>query len=117
LIADILGTPLNEEDALVVMILLHTHGIGLTRPVLSDPPGVTDLAAITQRHAAEVVAGLWPDRADPDRTNYAWWYWRFNTQVPFESIDDVPHPCRGRVKDLRRRLEGHPLVACVRSED
>src|SRR5687768_3814528 len=47
----------SEVEGLVVMILLHTHRLKLRAGVLSDRPGVEELAAITQRHAAAVIAG------------------------------------------------------------
>ena len=60
----VLGESPSDDDALALMILLHTHHLRLAGVVFTDRPGVSELAAITQRHAAEVIAGAWPDRAD-----------------------------------------------------
>jgi hypothetical protein len=42
---DVLGSQPSDDDALTLMILLHTHHIWLPRPVFSDRPGVADVAA------------------------------------------------------------------------
>ena len=83
----------SDDDALALMILLHTHHLRLGGVVLTGRPGISDLAAITQRHAAEVIAGAWPDRADRERTSREHWYYSFNTRSPFE-VAEPPEPPR-----------------------
>ena len=54
------------EDMLLYMVLLHTHDIYLKPGVVLEDVPTHDatksllLPAITRRHAAEVVASLWP---------------------------------------------------------
>ena len=43
-------------------------------PIASEFPDPTLLPPTTQRLAADIVASLWPDREDIERTNYVYWY-------------------------------------------
>ena len=113
----VLGAPLNEDDALALMVLLHTHRVQLREPILVDRPAVIELAAITQRDAAEVVAGCWPDRADKDRTKHHYWYRLFNNRTPFEIVEDIPSEWIGRVTRLRDELAKSPMVDSLVPDD
>jgi hypothetical protein len=117
LATEILSRPPNEEDALALMVLLHTHHIRLKSAILEDRPGVMELAAITQRHAAEVLAATWPDRADAQRTNHAYWYHQFNARTPYEVVEDIPPDWMARVHRLRELLAGNPVVNTLEPED
>jgi hypothetical protein len=57
---------LSEEDALLWMVLLHTHEIHLQPGTLEDLNGenVVVLSPDTQRGAAAVIAALWRKRSD-----------------------------------------------------
>jgi len=99
------------------MILLHTHHIRLSKPALQDRPTVMDLAAITQRHAAEVVAATWPDRSDQQRTDHRYWLDRFIARTPYEVIEDVPEDWMVRLRLLQERLVQNPLVDRLEPED
>src|SRR5216683_865871 len=96
---------LTEDDALNWMILLHTHQIHLQPGTLADLSANGGsgegpvLAAETQRGAAEVIASLWPDRAD-ERANYVYWYRQYNTRTPHEVLENVPQDRLTRVLEL-----------------
>lgn len=108
----------SDDDALALMVLLHTHNFQLGGGVtLTDRPGVSHLAAITQRHAAEVMAAAWPDRADRERTSREHWYYAFNTRSPFEVIEDIPPEFMRRLDRLRHQLINSGLVVNVEPED
>jgi hypothetical protein len=107
----------GEEDALALMVLLHTHRIRLRAPMLDDRPDVVELAAITQRHVAEVLAAAWPDRADAQRTNRTYWYYEFNAKTPYEVIEDIPPDWMVRVQRLREVVAGNPVVSSLEPED
>ena len=98
-------------------ILLHTHHVWLSKPVLQDRPKVTDLAAITRRHAAEVVAAIWPDRSDKWRTDREYWYDMFIARTPYEVVEDVPEDWMVRLRLLRERLIHDPLIDRLEPED
>jgi hypothetical protein len=108
--------PLTEETALHWMILLHTHRIILSSPLLEDCPNVVCVRGLTQRGAAKLIAALWPDRNDI-RATYEHWYWEFNTKGPCEMMDDVSDSVRDAILALRLRLLENPRVADVVEED
>jgi hypothetical protein len=122
LLSNVLQRPLAEYDALLWMVLLHTHAIHLRSGVLSD--GWTAgrngenvvLPAITQRHAASVIAALW-QRRDDERAKYVYWYRQFNTRTPYEVLDDVPEEMKADLVKLRALLAADPRVAAVVEED
>jgi hypothetical protein len=97
----------SDEDALALVILLHTHRIHWK----------VEVPALTQRDASAAVADAWSDRKDNERTNYMHWYRRFNLETPFEVVEDIVQPWAERVDALRRKLEAHPKVLSVESED
>ena len=112
LLGTILKQPFSEEDALVWMILLHTHQIYLqdrSRPE-------THLAALTQRGAAEVVAHFWPDRSD-ERSNYWYWYRLYNTKTPFEDLSQVPPNLMARLVQFRDLLAKNPQIQAIVEEE
>lgn len=106
----------TDEDALALMILLHTHRVALRDVQLQGRPGVTELEAIAQRHAGEVIAAAWPDRADQRRADPLHWYLLFNARTPYEVVEDVPSDWAGRVEAMRGRLSGHPAVRGLEPE-
>src|SRR5262245_50814793 len=106
----------DEDDALALMVLLHTHQIRLKEPILDDRPGITLLSAITQRHAAEVVAATWPDRTNTERTSREYWYYQFNSRTPYEVVDDISSDWMTRVQLLRAYLASVSIVKAVEPE-
>jgi hypothetical protein len=97
---DMLGSQPSDDDALTLMILLHTHHVWLPRPLFSDRPGVVDLAAITRWHAAELVASAWPDRSNSLRADADYWHQEFSARAECRL-----HPegrARARLHKVRR---------------
>jgi hypothetical protein len=122
LLRSVLSGPLTEEDALLWMVLLHTHEIHLRPEVLSNRGNgeqgeeIKVLPAETQRGAASAIAILWPDRTDT-RANDVYWYHQYNTRTPYEVLDAVPYDQRTRLMELRYLLASDPRVAAVVEED
>lgn len=112
-----LGDTPDEDDGLAVMLLLHTQHLWFARPLMEDRPGITELCATTQRHAAEVVADAWPDWTAPEKKQYAHWYWLFNTRTPYEVVDGMPDGWVVRLTAMKAKLTQHPEVTQITSED
>jgi hypothetical protein len=116
LLESILKAPLTEEDALLWMILLHTHHIHLRASSAANGSNLEDRAEIlgplTHRGAAEVIAGLWPDRAD-ERGKYTFWYQQYNTRTPYEDLSQVPQEMMPRLFELRNLVAQDPRVRTV----
>jgi hypothetical protein len=104
----ILSPETLEEEVLLYMALLHTHDIRLRPEVRLDDVVQADqtqgivLPAITQRHAASVVASLWPP--DDKRGQYEYWYSRYNRLTPYEVLGDVPSEQLNCVRRFRELL-------------
>jgi hypothetical protein len=124
-----LGGKLTEEDALLWMVLFHTHEIHLLAAAVDESwnrhakDGVVKLAAHTQRGVAEVVAELWAEiktkrgrDVDP-RSAYTYWYWQYNRSGPYETMESVPVELRQRLEELRSRLAQDPRVVAVTPEE
>ena len=114
---DALGEHPDDDDALGLMLLLHTHRIHLREPILTDRPGVLELAAITQRHASEVVAAVWPNRVDAKRIDRGYWFFAFNARTPYEVVEDIPAEWMIRVRKVLDRLSEHRLIGALKVED
>jgi hypothetical protein len=113
---------LTEEDALLWMVLLHTHAIHLRPGVLSSHRNgeqaeeILVLPTQTQRAAASDIAALWPDRTD-ERANYLYWYYQYSTRTPYEVLGAVPDDQRTRLLQLRRLLASDPRVVAINEEE
>jgi hypothetical protein len=122
LLRSVLSGPLTEEDALLWMVLLHTHAIHLHPGVLSSHKNgeqaeeVLALPADTRRGAASDIAALWPDRTD-ERANYLYWYYQYSTRTPYEVLDEVPEDQRTRLLQLRHLLASDPRVVAISEEE
>lgn len=103
----------DQDDGLAPMVLLHTHRIRLCMPILDDRPSVTQVDAITQRHAAEVLAASWPDRGDVNRTDQRYWFYQFNLRTPFEVVEDVSSEWTERVEKIRQLIANSPTVEAI----
>lgn len=114
---EVLGSCFTEEDALAFMILMHTHFIELEAMPFDDAPGVSNIHALTQRSAAEVLAKIWHDRTDLERTVYMYWYFKYTTEAPFEVVEDVSEDWKWRLERLLSVLRRHPNVRLVEAED
>jgi hypothetical protein len=106
----VLPPDVKADDVLLFMVLLHTHdlylkaGVTLEDVKRCDDASPLTLPAITRRHAAEVVASLWP--AGDKRGEEQYWYSHFVNSTPFEVLSDVP------AEGLRRLLELKELLLC-----
>jgi hypothetical protein len=116
LAGEVLGDRPTEEEGLALMILLHTHRIELHAQGLHDRAGVKEMDAITQRHAAEVLAAAWPDKSDQQRTDYRYWYLLFNSQTPYEVVEDIPSAWATGIEVVRERLRQQPAVLRLEPE-
>ena len=117
LIRSNLDAPMTEEDALVWMTLLHTHEIHFRQPVLSDRPNVTYLAAITERHAADVIAALWRGRKRSERASSSFWWREYLEKAGYQTVEDVPLDRLHRLQQLRDQLATDPRIAKIIAED
>jgi hypothetical protein len=119
LLKDCVREGLTESDALLWMVLLHTHEIRLRPGSVGANGSALVLSAITQRHAAEVVARLWAmrngDQGQPAQSAY--WYGRYNRETPFEILDDVPDVLRARLTELRDVLSHDSRVEAITPEE
>ena len=119
LLGTILKQPFSEEDALVWMILLHTHQFCL-RNLAAEPEGTnqreTRLAPLTQRCAGEVIAHFWPDRSD-ERANYYYWYKLYNTKTPFEDLTELSPNLMARLVQFRDLLAKNPQIQAIVEEE
>jgi hypothetical protein len=57
-ICDTFDWRLSDDDALLVFALLHFCRVDIVPGSLEDNPACASIAAITQRHAGEVLASL-----------------------------------------------------------
>lgn len=111
-----LGASPTDDEALTLVILLHTHRLNVTEAV-SDRPGVDQVFALTQRHACEVVAAAWPDARKRATANSTDLYWRFNMETPFETVEDVKPPWDARLARTREKVLQSGLVREAVPED
>ena len=114
LLHDLVGVCRDEAEMLLWMNLIHTHQIELVAACLEDAPNLTIIDAATERMAASVLAELWPDRRDKDRTRYEYWYRQYVLQA--DSRAEAPPNKVARVEALRQKLESDSRVKRVTVE-
>jgi hypothetical protein len=112
-----LGAHPSDEDALAVMVLLHTHEVRLSGFPLSDRPKVDVLAAIARQHAAELVSAVWPDRADQARTSRQYWHGQFMKRTPWELAEEIATPWDEWMNRDKASLIESSVVKELRPED
>jgi hypothetical protein len=117
LIRSNLDAPMTADDALLWMTLLHTHEIHFRRPLLSDRPSVTSLAAITERHAADVMAALWHGRKRLERASSTFWWYEYREKAGYQTVEDVPLDSLHRLRQLRDQLATDPRIEKIIPED
>jgi hypothetical protein len=120
LLQDCLAGQLTETDALLWMVLLHTHQIRLHPGLVTGGDGwLLTFPPVTQRHAADIIAGLWGElMQDPgERSHYAYWYFRYNNETPYEVLSEVPETLLPRLAELRTLLARDERVASVTPDD
>jgi hypothetical protein len=109
--------PLSDEDALLLMTLLHMYRIVLVGNVSGDRPPVSQLDGATQRRAARAVSALWQGRQD-ERSNYFHWYRKWDTEWSgYQHLENLsPHEIE-RLQKLKQRLARHPYVRRLEPEE
>ena len=116
LLRDTFGESLVDQDAFLVFVLFHSHRVVLAEPILTDRPGIVEVAADTQRGVSESLASMWPktDR----RSDMYYWYYSWNGDWRgYEHADNLTDAERERLAVLKRKLEGHAFVAWFEPED
>lgn len=97
----------SDEEALCVMLILHSCSIRLTKLVQVDG-NVLGFAAITSRHAAEVIASLFNAGKE---SSYTHWYFRWNEDWQAYSIlESPPKNLAEPLARIRDMIEAHPWV-------
>ena len=114
LAAYVLGRKPNDQEALALMLLLHTHHFWVESRA---DDGFAEWDALTQRHAATTSPAVGPDIADAQRTAPYYWFSRFNDETPYEVVEDMPEPWLALVLTLKQRLLGHPDIERIEPED
>jgi hypothetical protein len=121
LVKDTIRSRLSDGDAMLLFFLLHTYEIELLPDVLGDNCDGAIVAAVTQRHAAEIIAVLYRDRAkkrDDHRASYEHWYWKWNTDWgSYGREERFTAEDRRRLEELQSQLEAHPWVLELREEE
>jgi len=113
----VLSAEADDENVLLYMVLLHTHDLYLKPEIAIEDVITKDvtkpllLPALTRRHAAEVVASLWPSTDKRGAEDY--WYSHFIRTTPYEVLSDVPAQSRERVMELKELLLCDPRVEAV----
>lgn len=117
LVRDTFGRRLSDADALLVFTLFHTHLVVLSAPVLTDRPGIGEVAAITQRGASAALASAWAGTAD-ERAEPMFWYCRWNGEWGSDAhAEQLPPEEAERFGQLRAELERHPFVNRFEPDD
>ena len=117
LVRDTFGRRLTDADAFLVFVLFHTHRVVLSGPVLTDRPGVGEVAADTQRGVSEALASAWAG-TDDERADMYFWYYRWNGEWGSYGHAERLSPAEaGRLEQLRAALERHPFVSRLEPED
>jgi YD repeat-containing protein len=110
------GQSVSDQDVLAWMVLLHTHTIALVDPIINDSNGLTDLPAVTKRTAAELAASLWSGQMGTDKSKYEYWYAKYESETPFELVEQIRPEYVLRVTHMKRRLLSDSRVRGVLPE-
>jgi len=117
LVRDTFGRRLSDSDAFLVFVLFHRYKVVLSAPVLTDRPGVREVAADTQRGVSEALASAWAGTEDA-RADLYFWYYRWNGDWGSYGHAERLSPAeRERLEQLRAELERHPFVSRLQPED
>ena len=109
----------TQEEALLWMVLIHTHEVHLRPGVLVDDDGsevrdeVPVLPPTTQHMASEILASLWRGSEDARLRNPIYWYRKYTDLGPIEDIADANASIRRGVGALRNKLAAAPHVVLV----
>lgn len=73
--------------------------------------------AITERHAAKCVAGLFKNSNDELSTYVEWYHrWHIKTSAP-QIVEDIPLDQLPKIQEIINRIKKHPVVVDVIPED
>ncbi|HEY9422993.1 MAG TPA: hypothetical protein VIW92_16395 [Thermoanaerobaculia bacterium] len=115
ILRDTVGDDMPLEDALLHMVVLHTHSIVPRPDVPIDDvlPGRGErrivLAPLTRTHLAELVASLWGKHDERGRVDF--WFSSYGRLTPYELFTDVPSDLWERAIIARDNVAQHDLVA------
>jgi hypothetical protein len=117
LLRDTFGRRLSDNDAFLVFALFHGYRVILSADVLSDRPGIEQVAAITQRGVSEALASMWAGTDDKRNDTY-FWYFRWNGEWgSYGHAENLSPKEADRFAFLKARLEQHPFVLRFEPED
>jgi hypothetical protein len=117
LLRDTFGRRLSDTDSFLVFLLFHCYRIVLSGPVLTDRPGVQEVAAHTQRGVSKSMASAWAGTPD-ERADPYFWYYRWNGEWGSYGHAEQLLPAEAeRLGQLRAELERHPFVSRFEPED
>jgi hypothetical protein len=109
-----LPEPLTEETALGWLALLSGYSWYFHSWSLPEPRGS---GGLTMRSASWVIADLWPDRSDPYRSHYVYWY----RVMQDAGIEMTGGRCSAHVQALaetyRSLMLTHPDVISLEPDD
>jgi hypothetical protein len=106
MVKDMLKTPVNDDEALAIMGLLHLCPIEVSAGTLSDAPDVKLLEPITQRHAAQCLASLWRDTT-AERSQPSFWYNLWNENEMPETVEELSAAYLQKLEHMAKILERH----------
>ena len=106
MVKDMLQTPVTDDEALVIMGLLHLCPIEVPAGTLSDAPEVKLLEPITQRHAAQCLASLWRDTT-AERSQPSFWYNLWNETKMSETVEELSAAYLHKLEPMAKILEKH----------
>lgn len=98
----------DERHLLRWMHLVHTYQIELAEAEGSAAARHRTVPAATQREAASLIAELWHDRADLEKTNYMYWYREY--AMRYESGTRVPEEEREQIEILYQMMAADPSI-------
>jgi hypothetical protein len=117
LIRDTFGRRLNDQDAFLVFVLFHSYRFVLSGPILTDRPGVLEVAANTQSGVSEALASVWAGTQDA-RARATYWYFRWNGDWgSYGHAEQLSPQEQQRFEELRTQIECHPFVSRTELED
>lgn len=112
LVESFANKPANEKEMLLWMALMHTHQIEPSEP-FADVPTVKVAEPLSQRAAATVIAEFWPEHSDRERKSYVYWYRRYQQDLCYEKMAEVPAIESAEIEKLRKKIAHDPRVKAI----
>lgn len=89
----------------------------LKEPVLTDRPGISVVAPITQWGVSDALASVWAKQED-ERAKNSYWYYRWNGEWgAYDHAEKLTSAEQERLKYLQEQLEKHPFISRFEPED